>query len=98
MLSGASRSLAPIQILPDKNFTRRVPRPQTRSLTSSRCAYRPLMKVDCGLSRGVARRTVMRKREDRPIQKNTLNLYEGDYEKLQNLYPARSRAATINME
>jgi len=28
----------------------------------------------------------MRRREDHPIHKHTLNLYEGDYERLQSLY------------
>jgi len=37
----------------------------------------------------------MRRREDRPIQKHTLNLYTGDYEKLQALYPTRIGAAKI---
>jgi len=37
----------------------------------------------------------MRRREDRPIQKHTLNLYAGDYEKLQALYPTRIGAAKI---
>lgn len=29
----------------------------------------------------------MRKREDHPIRKHTLNLFEGDYERLQMLFP-----------
>jgi hypothetical protein len=37
----------------------------------------------------------MRRREDHPIQKHTLNLYRGDYEKLQNLYSSRVGAAKI---
>jgi len=37
----------------------------------------------------------MRRREDRPIQKHTLNLYKGDYEKLQALYSTRIGAAKI---
>jgi hypothetical protein len=37
----------------------------------------------------------MRRREDRAIRKHTLNLYDGDYEKLQNFYPARIGAAKI---
>lgn len=37
----------------------------------------------------------MRKREDRPIIKHTLNLYAGDYAKLQALYSTRVGAAKI---
>jgi len=37
----------------------------------------------------------MRRREDRAIQKHTLNLYGGDYEKLQALYGTRIGAAKI---
>jgi hypothetical protein len=37
----------------------------------------------------------MKRREDRPITKHTLNLYAGDYEKLQDLYSARVGAAKI---
>jgi hypothetical protein len=37
----------------------------------------------------------MRRREDRPIEKHTLNLYAGDYAKLQALYPVRIGAAKI---
>lgn len=37
----------------------------------------------------------MRRREDHPIQKHTLNLYVGDYEKLQALYSSRVGAAKI---
>ena len=29
----------------------------------------------------------MRKREDHPLSRRTINYYEGDYEKLQSLYP-----------
>ena len=35
----------------------------------------------------------MRRREDFPLTKHTLNLYEGDYERLQALFPARIGAA-----
>lgn len=37
----------------------------------------------------------MKRREDHPIQKHTLNLYMGDYEKLQTLYSTRVGAAKI---
>ena len=37
----------------------------------------------------------MKRREDHPIQKHTLNLYMGDYEKLQALYSTRVGAAKI---
>jgi hypothetical protein len=37
----------------------------------------------------------MRRREDREITKHTLNLYAGDYAKLQNLYSTRIGAAKI---
>jgi len=37
----------------------------------------------------------MRRREERAITKHTLNLYTGDYMKLQSLYPARIGAAKI---
>jgi len=37
----------------------------------------------------------MRRREDRDITKHTLNLYAGDYAKLQALYPPRIGAAKI---
>lgn len=37
----------------------------------------------------------MRRREDRPITKHTLNLYSGDYAKLQALYSSRVGAAKI---
>lgn len=37
----------------------------------------------------------MRKREVRPIRKHTINLYEGDYEKLQGLYPTKIGAGKI---
>ena len=37
----------------------------------------------------------MKRREDRPISKHTLNLYAGDYEKLQALYSTRVGAAKI---
>jgi hypothetical protein len=37
----------------------------------------------------------MRRREDRELCKHTLNLYFGDYIKLQNLYPPRIGAAKI---
>jgi len=37
----------------------------------------------------------MRKREDHPISKHTLNLYAGDYDKLQRFYGARIGAAKI---
>lgn len=37
----------------------------------------------------------MRRREDRPISKHTLNLYAGDYVKLQSLYSSRVGAAKI---
>ena len=37
----------------------------------------------------------MRRREDRPIAKHTLNLYAGDYAKLQALYSTRVGAAKI---
>jgi hypothetical protein len=37
----------------------------------------------------------MRRREDRAISKHTLNLYAGDYAKLQALYPTRVGAAKI---
>jgi hypothetical protein len=37
----------------------------------------------------------MRKREDKPIVKHTLNLYAGDYAKLQALYSSRVGAAKI---
>jgi hypothetical protein len=37
----------------------------------------------------------MKRREDRPIRKHTLNLYAGDYEKLQALYSSRIGAAKI---
>jgi len=37
----------------------------------------------------------MRRREDRAISKHTLNLYAGDYQKLQDLYPPRIGAAKI---
>lgn len=37
----------------------------------------------------------MRRREDREISKHTLNLYAGDYAKLQALYSSRVGAAKI---
>jgi hypothetical protein len=37
----------------------------------------------------------MRRREDRAITKHTLNLYVGDYAKLQTLYTTRVGAAKI---
>lgn len=37
----------------------------------------------------------MRRREDRAISKHTLNLYHGDYAKLQTLYSSRVGAAKI---
>lgn len=37
----------------------------------------------------------MRRREDRAISKHTLNLYKGDYEKLQHIYGTRIGAAKI---
>jgi hypothetical protein len=37
----------------------------------------------------------MRRREDRAITKHTLNLYAGDYAKLQALYSTRVGAAKI---
>ena len=37
----------------------------------------------------------MRRREDHPISKHTLNLYAGDYAKLQLLYSTRVGAAKI---
>lgn len=37
----------------------------------------------------------MRRREDRPLRKHTLNLYDGDYPKLQSLYPTRLGAAKV---
>lgn len=37
----------------------------------------------------------MRRREDRAISKHTLNLYAGDYERLQGLYPPRIGAAKV---
>lgn len=37
----------------------------------------------------------MRRREDRKIVKHTLNLYAGDYAKLQDLYSTRVGAAKI---
>lgn len=37
----------------------------------------------------------MRRREDLPISKHTLNLYAGDYPKLQALYSTRIGAAKI---
>lgn len=37
----------------------------------------------------------MRKREEREIRKHTLNLYAGDYEKLQALYSSRIGAAKV---
>lgn len=37
----------------------------------------------------------MRRREERAIQKHTLNLYAGDYARLQALYPTRVGAAKI---
>jgi aspartate/tyrosine/aromatic aminotransferase len=37
----------------------------------------------------------MRRREDRAITKHTLNLYAGDYAKLQSLYGSRVGAAKI---
>ena len=37
----------------------------------------------------------MRRREDRAIVKHTLNLYAGDYAKLQSLYSSRVGAAKI---
>jgi hypothetical protein len=37
----------------------------------------------------------MKRSEERPITKHTLNLYTGDYLKLQNLYSTRVGAAKI---
>lgn len=37
----------------------------------------------------------MRRREERPIQKHTLNLYTGDFARLQELYSSRVGAAKI---
>jgi hypothetical protein len=37
----------------------------------------------------------MRRREDRAISKHTLNLYAGDYARLQALYPPRVGAAKV---
>jgi hypothetical protein len=37
----------------------------------------------------------MRRREDRALSKHTINLYHGDYAKIQNLYPARIGAAKV---
>jgi hypothetical protein len=37
----------------------------------------------------------MKRREDRPITKHTMNLYAGDYARLQALYPTRIGAAKI---
>jgi len=37
----------------------------------------------------------MRKREDRAIYKHTLNLYKGDYVRLQDLYPRIGAAKAI---
>lgn len=37
----------------------------------------------------------MRRREDRAISKHTLNLYAGDYARLQTLYSTRVGAAKI---
>jgi len=37
----------------------------------------------------------MRRREVRPITKHTLNLYVGDYNKLQTLYSSRVGAAKV---
>ncbi len=37
----------------------------------------------------------MRRREARPINKHTLNLYAGDYTKLQDLYGSRVGAAKV---
>lgn len=37
----------------------------------------------------------MRRREDKPITKHTLNLYAGDYTRLQELYSSRIGAAKI---
>ena len=37
----------------------------------------------------------MKRREDHPISKHTLNLYQGDYEELQALYSTRIGAAKI---
>ena len=37
----------------------------------------------------------MRRREDKAINKHTLNLYAGDYEKLQAIYGTRIGAAKI---
>jgi hypothetical protein len=37
----------------------------------------------------------MRRREDKAITKHTLNLYRGDYEKLQTIYGTRIGAAKI---
>lgn len=36
-----------------------------------------------------------RKREEKPISKHTLNLYEGDYDRLRSLYGSRIGAARI---
>lgn len=37
----------------------------------------------------------MKRREDKPTSKHTLNLYAGDYDKLMGLYPPRIGAAKI---
>jgi len=37
----------------------------------------------------------MRRREDLPLSKHTLNLYDGDYLKLQMLFPPRIGAAKV---
>lgn len=37
----------------------------------------------------------MRKKEDHPIRKHTLNLYEGDYERLSVLFPKAGAGKTI---
>jgi len=37
----------------------------------------------------------MRRREDKAINKHTLNLYAGDYEKLQSIYGTRVGAAKV---
>jgi hypothetical protein len=37
----------------------------------------------------------MKRREDRPISKHTINLYAGDYRKLQALYTTRIGACKV---
>jgi len=67
-------------------------KPRTQISTELGSQSLPSTPINFGY---LGRNPQMRRREDHPIQKHTLNLYAGDYEKLQTLYSSRVGAAKI---